>query len=211
MQIQRKDVIRVTLICVIGVTTNLVGGIPPAQLIGMETRRRSPRITLPQPVRARACGELAYVVDASVGGVRLWHSAQFAEGKPCPVSFDWQGKPIEFIAELRWTKAQRGEDIYQSGFEIQSIDPSSNAALRSLIEAWTVVYDRHELVHGVWRKTTTTDPRQPESGFTVLPTESIHEVDLMRAAYSVADPAGREIIRRLAALSIIHPERRYKG
>jgi hypothetical protein len=176
----------------------------------METRRRTPRITLPQPIAAYAGGESAYVVDASVKGVRLSHSTLFMERKPCAVSFDWQGKPIQFTAALRWTQ-QAERDVYQSGFEIENIDPESNAALQQLVEAWTQLYACHELVHGVWRRTTTTDPRQPKQGFTVAATQSVHEVDLMRAAYSVADAAGREIIRKLAELSIIHPERRYKG
>ena len=33
----------------------------------------------------------------------------------------------------------------------------------------------------------TTDPRQPESGFTVRSTESIHTVDFLRAAYTAGD------------------------
>lgn len=191
------------------------------------------RVTLLQPVAARVCGERGYVVDASVSGIRLSHSTLFSERKPCPVVFDWQGMPIEFIAQLKWTKLQREKNLYQSGFEIQRIDDGSNAALHNLIEACIEraldeqkanargvppvaaasqlpprqpLYVRHELVHGVWRKITTTEPRQPESGFTVVATESIHQVDLLRAAYTAADAAMREMIRRIAELSITHPE-----
>ncbi len=195
-----------------GVTTNLSWGTADAQSICVETRRRSERVTLLHPIAARAGGERAYIVDASAKGVRLSHSTLFTERKPCTVSFDWQGTPIEFIAELRWTNRQAGN--YQSGFEIQTIDPASNAALGRLIEACveqTPRYDCHELMHGVWRKTTTTDSRQPESGFAVASTESVHAVDFMRAAYSAGDFKMRDRIRRLAELSIAHPERRYKG
>lgn len=182
--------------------------------MGMETRRRTQRVALPEPIAARAGGGRAYVVDASVRGVRLWHSAELPEGKPCAVSFDWQGKQIEFIAELRWTKAQPGEIVYQSGFEIQKIDPGSNAALRNMVEDCLnhaiPLYDRHELVHGVWRKTTTSDSQQPESGFTVSATQSVHQVSLLRAAYSAGGPRMRQMIRRLAELTITHPER-FKG
>jgi PilZ domain-containing protein len=198
-----------------------------------QSQRRMERVTLLQPVAAQACGERAFVVDASVSGVRLSHSTLFSERKPCPVSFEWQGIPIEFTAQLRWTKLQRGKSVYQSGFEIQRIDAGSNAALHTLIEACveraldeqkanaqgipplapsstqiskTNEYVRHELVHGVWRKSTTTDPRQPTSGFTVRSAESIHQVDLLRAAYSAADPSMREMIRKLAELSITHPD-----
>jgi hypothetical protein len=110
--------------------------------------------------------------------------------------------------------AQQDENIYQSGFEIQRIDPSSNVALRSLIEACLEnaipPYDRHELAHGVWRKTTTSDSRQPESGFTVASAQSVHQVALLRATYSAGGPRMREMIQKLAELTITHPER-FKG
>src|ERR1700730_5978823 len=120
----------------------------------MESRRRTQRVTLPQPITALADEEGAYVMDASVNGVRLAHAAPLPERKPCTISLDWFGTPIEFVAELRWTN-QRGAE-YQSGFEIQTIDAQSKTALGRLVETYSgqlPLYDRHELVHGVWRKT----------------------------------------------------------
>ena len=112
------------------------------------------------------------------------------------------------MAEPRWTKILAGE--YQSGFEITSIDATSAAALRRLIETSVEpIYECHELVHGVWRKKMTTDPRQPESGFTVSWTESVHTIDFFRAAYMSGDRRLRERIRKLAELSVAHPERHY--
>ena len=70
-------------------------------------------------------------------------------------------------------------------------------------------YERHELVHGVWRTTMTTDSWQPDAGFTVASTESPHTVAFFHAAYSAGDARMRERIRKLAELSITHPERRY--
>ncbi len=174
----------------------------------MESRRRTQRVTLPQPITAFADDEGAYVIDASVNGVRLAHAAPFAERKPCTISLDWFGTSIEFVAELRWTNRRGAE--YQSGFEIQDIDAESKRALGRLVEAYAgprQLYHRHELQHGVWRKTATTDSRQPESGFTVASTESQHVVDSLRAGYSRGDPKLRERIRKIAELSIAHPER----
>jgi hypothetical protein len=196
---------------VIAVTTNLSWGIPGAQCIYVETRRRTPRVTLLQPIAALAGGERAYVVDASINGVRLSHSAPLPARKPYAVSLDWQGTHIEFTAEVRWTNAEAGQ--YQSGCEIQNIDPASSIALRRLIDAsdeQQPLFECHELIHGVWRKKTTTDPRQPESGFTVSATESVHTIDFLRAAYAAGDRKMRERIRKLAQLSIEHPERRYE-
>ena len=183
-------------------------GIPGAQYIGVETRRRTQRFTLLQPVAARANAERALVVDVSINGVRLRHSGLIPKQAPCTITLEWHGIKIEFVAEPRWTTFQ-GEE-YQSGFEIRSIDPTSAVALRRLIETSVEpLYECHELMHGVWRKRMTTDSRQPESGFTVSWTESVHTIDFFRAAYMAGDRSMRERIRKLAELSVAHPERHY--
>ena len=93
------------------------------------TRQRSiSRVTLDQPIAAVVCGERAQIIDASVSGVRLTHSTLFSERKGCPVAFTWEGKQIEFLGRLRWTKLQRGKNIYQSGLQIERIDQSSMMA-----------------------------------------------------------------------------------
>jgi len=150
------------------------------------------------------------VVDASLSGVRLSHSAPLEDGPPCAISLDWHGTPIEFVAVNRWTHVHG--DQYQSGFEIRTIDPASNVALHRLIDEYVrrmPLFERHELVHGVWQKTMTTDSWQPQLGFTVASTESPHTVAFFRAGYSAGDAKMRERIRKLAELSIAHPERLY--
>jgi hypothetical protein len=161
---------------------------------------------------AQAAGERAQLLDASLSGIRLSHCApQLAQQKNWAIALDWHGTPIEFVAELRWTHQQRGE--YQSGFEIQAIAPAASEALRGLIDecaALMPLYERHELVHGVWRTTTTTDSWPPDVGFTVSARESPHAVAFFRTAYSTGDAKMRERIRKLAELSIAHPERQYE-
>ena len=150
------------------------------------------------------------MLDASLTGIRLSHTGQLTQQKRCAISLDWHGTPIEFIAEVRWTKQQKGE--YESGFEIQTIEPGAVSALQALVNecaAKMPLYQRHELVHGVWRATTTTDAWQPEVGFTVSAAESPHAVAFFRSAYSAGDAKLRARIRHLAKLSIDHPERRY--
>ena len=174
----------------------------------MESRRRTQRFTLLQPLPARAGNERALIVDVSLSGVRLSHLSLLPEGKPCAISLEWQGSYIAFTAEPRWTREVTG--AYLSGFEIKAIDRSSSSALQRLIDSsGEAIYARHEFTHGVWRKTLTTDPSQPVSGFTVSVDESPNTVDFFRAAYSLGDINMRERIRRLATLSIEHPERHY--
>lgn len=211
----------------------------------METytrERKIGRVRLQQPVPAVADGERAYVVDASVHGVRLSHAGRFSPGTKHDVEFHWDGKPIRFVGEIRWTRADRESSlgsVYQSGFEIADIKTDSERTLRNLVEHCveraldeqkanargvpalapsftkndqSQHYTRHEFVHGVWRKMTTSDSRQPLSGFTVSSTESRTQVEMLRAAYEIADVSMRQVIRRLAELSIDEnavPSRRY--
>jgi hypothetical protein len=162
------------------------------------------------PIAANAAGERAQIVDASIDGVRLTHSGTLAQCEQCAISLEWHGRPIDFVATMRWTHEQSGE--YQSGFEIEAINPAAVDALRELIDecaARMPLYQRHEVVHGVWRTANTTDSWQPEVGFTVSAKESSHTVAFFRSAYSRGDAKMRERIRHLAKLSIEHPERTY--
>jgi PilZ domain len=206
------DVIRLThfaFFTVIEVTRNPWRGIAAAQYRGVETRRRTQRFTLSQPVPARANSERAVVVDVSINGCRLRHSGLIPTDHACAIALEWHGLTIEFVAEPRWTNSDGGGQ-YQSGFQIQSIDPTSAVALRKLIETSVQpLYECHELLHGVWRKRMTTDSQQPAAGFTVSWTESVHTIDFFRAAYMGGDRRMRERIRKLAEMSIAHPERRY--
>ena len=158
----------------------------------METRRRTQRFTLLQPVAARAGTQRARVVDVSINGIRLSHPDSLPDS--CAIALDWPGTTIEFVAERRWMRLIAGE--YHCGFEIQSIDDASIARLRRLIEESNEpLYERHELVHGVWRKTPTNDPRQPESGFTVRASES------RTPSISFARPTSPAIVRFATASS----------
>jgi hypothetical protein len=201
----------------------------------METytrQRKIERVRLQRPVPAVADGETAYVVDASVRGVRLSHQGYFSQGTRHDVEFEWDGQPIRFVGEIRWTRADREPSrggVYQSGIAIANIRTDSEKALRGLVEhcveraldeqkanargvpplaasfkqsEQSQLYTRHEFVHGVWRKMTTSDSRQPHSGFTVPSGESRTQVEMLRAAYEVADASMRHVIRRLAQISI---------
>ena len=61
---------------------------------------------------------------------------------------------------------------------------------------------RHELSGDFWRATPTTDPRQPRTGFTVAANLPERELNMLRESYAVADLDGREMIRKMAALSV---------
>jgi hypothetical protein len=205
-----------------------------APLYGMTRQREISRITLRQPIVATACGERVRIVDASIRGVRVAHSHLLNDRDRCPIAFDWNGREIEFVGRVRWTKLQRSgaAQSYQSGLEIAAIDQRSTAGLRNMIESHvtraldeqkanargaeppvetlpvkrTSLFTRHELVNGIWLKTTTSDPKQPPAGFTVPVDERPDQIELLRAAYVAADVSMRGVIRRFAELSIADPD-----
>jgi hypothetical protein len=132
------------------------------------------------------------------------------------------------------------KSVYQSGFEICSIPEDVETILRDLVESHVEraldeqkanargvpplavqpvqtgqgsTFARHEFVHGVWRKTITADRQQPRLGFTVSTSEARDQIDILRSAFEIADPQMRQIIQKLAELTICNvegiPMRRY--
>jgi hypothetical protein len=133
----------------------------------------------------------------------------------------------------RLGSAAYAKTIYQSGLEIAVIAPEAQTTLRALVQAHveraldeqkanakgmpptaaqsaqkggSTVYARHEFVRGTWRKLKTSDPAQPESGFTLSSDEPREQVELLRSAYVTADANMRTVIRKLAELSIANPD-----
>ncbi len=126
-----------------------------------------------------------------------------------------------------------------SGTEVVIATDRSRAVLRALIEAHVVraleeqkanakgipplpvqsvrsrqpaAFARHEFMNGLWRKITTNDVRQPIYGFTIAAEHPSNEVEMLRAAYTAADDPTRNVIRKLAELSVTNdepPMRRY--
>jgi len=202
----------------------------------MTHQRHTARVTLRDPIQASACGESVRVVDASAGGVRVIHQRLLTDRDRCSIAFDWNGKEVEFVGRVCWTRLQRdgGAPTYQSGLEIAAIDDRSTRVLRKLIESHVQrpldeqkanargiatfdgdrtqpilrlrLYARHELIDGIWRKSITNEARQSFDGFTVQIDEKPDQVELLRAAYSAADPSMRGMIRRFAEMSIADPD-----
>lgn len=62
----------------------------------------------------------------------------------------------------------------------------------------------HRLRDGHWWRVPTESPRQPEEGFTVAAWEDEAELAMLCRAYENADEEGRQLIRILAELSVLH-------
>ena len=130
--------------------------------------------------------------------------------------------------------------IYHSGFAIVAASADSAELLREMI-VWHVEraldeqkanargipavaarsfqtgkvrdYARHIYSAGRWHQVQTADASQPSNGFTISSAEEDSEVAMLRAAWERADADAREVIQRMAELSISRaegiPTRRY--
>lgn len=63
------------------------------------------------------------------------------------------------------------------------------------------------LVRNQWKRTRTTDPGQPEDGFTLSSAEDEAQIDVLCDTYRNSDEEGRRLIRMLAEMSIVDGER----
>lgn len=78
-----------------------------------------------------------------------------------------------------------------------------DAPLPALRIAKSTGYVCYQLERGRnWRKKMTTDAAQPDDGFTISASEDFAQVELLCEAYLKADERGRQMIRRLAELSL---------
>ena len=74
-------------------------------------------------------------------------------------------------------------------------------------------YRRCEFANGTWRKVETTDPQQPENGFTISAEIETQELEMLCRTWEACDVEGRRLTQILAQLSISKkegiPTRRY--
>lgn len=75
-------------------------------------------------------------------------------------------------------------------------------------------YLRLRLIHGTWQRVATGDPIQPADGFTVSVDEDSGQIRLLCETYERLSSADRELVRKMAALSVSNPNglptRRYE-
>lgn len=67
-------------------------------------------------------------------------------------------------------------------------------------------YRRCEHIDGVWRKSDTTSPEQPENGFTISAEVDPYHVEMLCRTWEICDQAGRELTKVFAQLSVSRKE-----
>ncbi|HUO85011.1 MAG TPA: PilZ domain-containing protein [Thermoanaerobaculia bacterium] len=144
--------------------------------------------------------------------------------------------------ELQRTRTTDGmRMVHYSGIEFTRALGDSDAALRKIIlqyveraldeqkanargiPAFTPIsyqaggrnrgYLRYRFRQGQWERSETPDADQPSDGFTISAEESPEQIEILCQSYAESDFTGRQLIRKMAALSISSsegvPTRRY--
>ena len=94
-------------------------------------RRRYPRVNLPQPIRGSVGAARVYLLDASVGGLRIAHQAALpGPGEFCRVELPTDLGPIKLDCEVVRTIAER--TLFHTGLQIVAADHQSAERLRSM-------------------------------------------------------------------------------
>lgn len=94
-------------------------------------RRRHQRVTLAQPIRAAVGPIRVYVLDASVGGMRVAHQAALPHpGEFCRIELTSELGPICLDCEVVRTVPDRSR--FQTGLEIIAADRQSAERLRNI-------------------------------------------------------------------------------
>jgi PilZ domain. len=102
-------------------------------------RRRHPRVKLQEPLRGSAGESRIYVVDASIGGIRVAHQASLPPpGGICRIEVPSEMGPIRLDCEVVRTVSQPSRDpsrvLYYSGLAVVAADLQSVERLRSIFE-----------------------------------------------------------------------------
>ena len=91
-----------------------------------DRQRHSARVTFPQPPEGRIGRRSVFVIDVSLGGIRVAQQDKtLAIGQPRKVTFEWNGRRASFMCELRWLHPQQrlgtgsyGRNIYHAGYQV---------------------------------------------------------------------------------------------
>lgn len=98
------------------------------------TRRREPRVTLPETVKGEVSGGCeVLILDLSLGGARLAHTDILQPGATCFLRFTLKESPIALTARIVWSSAMgRAPDsvvLYESGLAFDKVSDAVRASL----------------------------------------------------------------------------------
>ena len=197
--------------------------------IATAAQRQMPRVVLRDPIEATFAGMRVLIVELGPGGAKIEHAQRLdlqSRGRLVCASFD-------FLAQVRHSTMlpARVGVIYHSGLLFTTVTgPHRDALMRALVEeAQRQVTDweanltgqvkwrpeggprsavSHRFIclqfsNGTWTRVATSDPNQPLDGVTVVGETPDEEIAVLCNTYEQGDQAARELLRRMATVSIL--------
>lgn len=197
--------------------------------IATAAQRQTPRVVLRDPIEATFEGMRVLIVELGPGGAKIEHARRIdlqAKAHLVCGSFDLHAQ----VRHSTVLPAREGV-VYHSGLLFIGVTASQREVLMRLLveEAQRQVVDWEanlsgqvkwrpdhgpksavlhrftclQLTNAGWNRFATSDPNQPLDGITVSGDTPDEEINLLCTSYEQADPAGRELLRRMATVSIL--------
>jgi len=106
-------------------------------------QRRYPRLTFREPVSGDVtASQHVHILDLSLGGARLEHSAILRPGSGCYLRLPLKYQPVTVIGRVIWSRVVGGASgdeggvglLYQSGLEFGALSQGAHALLAGFLE-----------------------------------------------------------------------------
>ncbi len=193
--------------------------------------RQTPRVILRTPRRGRFDEDEVLVLEMGLGGAKFEHASRLDVGCKATftcgplttgavvrhsvllpaktgvvyqsgVSFLDVEKPVhDLLLDLLVHEAQEQVIEWESNLEgVERRAPARRAARQSAVALRFLVL--RLTAHG-WEQRITSDPNQPDEGITIIDGTAEEDIAVLKETYDNADEAMRELMRRMATVSIL--------
>jgi len=191
-----------------------------------EERRAYQRLTLTEPLDAWFGDYAVRLVDVSASGAQLEHDDPIPSDARGLLRFWWRGAEVEILAEtarvihenriglqflednpllndqIAASAAERLRALEANARGDRESNVVGDETLTSTSRTLATRFVRWTLDHAGWKGQLSSNPRQPENGFTISAGEPDEDVSLLRRTYESGDEESRRLTRMLAELSV---------
>lgn len=192
-------------------------------------RRKEQRLHMVKPIEARFEDHVVRILDLSTAGARIESESEIPIATHGKLRFTWRKQQVEATAEVvRAGDGELGLRFNEESGVIRRLISDANAELRRAQAANALGLREQNIIDGdqtltaasaaarslakgfvvwsfdgtTWSSRKAVLPDQPDDGFTVAAAESSEQVEQLRKSYEDGDADARNLIRRLASLSV---------
>jgi hypothetical protein len=192
--------------------------------------RKTPRVVLRRSRRGRFEQAEIVVIEMGLGGSKFEHANRLTVGQTGTFVCGPLSTPAVVRHSVMLPTADGF--VYQSGVAFTDVGPTEESLLYELLvqEAREQVvewesnlagetppavrassvrsavaprYIKLRFQAGMWKRTITADPNQPEDGVTIIDSTPEAEEEMLKKTYAEGDQAARELLHRMATVAIL--------